>query len=531
MLQNKAHHPPYVLEILTDSFVTGTTKPHGGKPVMLGFTGNGKPLALQQTLKCVSTSAKEEVWINSCTCDVRTLRPGDLFVALANDPFDGHDHIDEAQRLGCKAIVAERSIPGIQVPLFLVANSREAYGILCQKLYDNPADKLKIVAVTGTHGKTCTAFLIAGILAEAEHPVGIISTIGIFDGERMYPSAVTSPPANELAYWLSRMVLNGCTHLVMEASSYALDQYYFSGMSFDAVCLTNIRSDHLDYHKTIEHYRRTKLGIFRFAKKEAIAICNADDPVTHAMIPLIDHPLLTTGIRRDCEVNGILIDNSRSEQTFYIMAGSEMVPTATRVIGESHIYNALMAAAFGISQGIDLRKVVRGIERVESIPGRMERIECGQPFGVFLDSAQTPESLAANLATLREVTVGEMYCIFGSTADGGTPEKRQQLGQTLHKFADHVILTADSLTTERPDRAIREMLHGVSGMQKVQIIRDRADAISSTLAKMQPDDCVLIVGNGREVEPACSDETFPIDERTCVKDWLYENQPHYTSAF
>ena len=498
---------------------------------MLGFTGNGKPLALGQTLRFVSTSAKGEVWINSCTCDIRTLRPGDLFVALSNDRFDGHDHIDEAQRLGCKAIVAERSIPGIQVPLFLVANAREAYGILCQKLYDSPADQLKVIAVTGTNGKTCTAFLIAGILAEAEHPVGMISSVGIYDGERMYPSATTTPPANELAYWLSRMALNGCTHLVVEASSYAIDQYYFAGIAFDAVCLTNIRNDHLDYHKTVEHYRRTILGIFRFAKKEAVVICNADDPVTQAMLPLIDRPLLTTGIQQESEVNGILIDRSRSEQTFYIMAGSDMVPAATRIIGESHIRNALTAAAFGLSRDIDLRKVVRGIERVESIPGRMERITCGQPFGVFLDAAQTPESLAANLATLREVTEGKIYCIFGAVADGGTPEKRRQLGQTLHRLADHVILTAESLTPEGPDQAIREILRGAGGMQKVQILRDRANAISSTLAKMQPEDCVLIVGNGREVEPACSDDALTIDERTCIKDWLYENQPHYLSAF
>ena len=185
----------------------------------------------------------------------------------------------------------------------------------------------------------------------------------------------------------------------------------------------------------------------------------------------------------------------------------------------------------GISQGIDLKKVVRGIERVENIPGRMERIECGQPYGVFLDSAQTPEALAANLTTICEVTEGEVYCIFGSAIDGGTPEKRLQLGRILHRLADHVILTAESLTTERPDRAIREMLRGVSGMQKVQIIRDRADAISSTLAKMQPDDCVLIIGNGREVEPANSAESLQIDERTYVKDWLYENQPHHVPAF
>ena len=495
---------------------------------MLGFTGNGKPLALGQTLKFVSvSSANKEVWINSCTCDIRTLRPGDLFVALAHDQFDGHDHIDEAQRLGCKAIVAERSIPGIQVPMFLVANSREAYGILCQKLYDSPADQLKIIAVAGSNGKTCTAFLVAGVLAEADHPVGMISSVGIFDGERMHPSAVTTPPANELAYWLSRMVLNGCTHLVVEASREAIEQYYFSGMEFDAICLTNIRHDPLSCHKAAEQSHGSIFDIFRFAKKEAIVICNGDDPITQAVIPLIDHPLLTTGIQQGSQVNGILIDRCRSEQTFYIMAGSEIVPTVTPVIGESHIRNALSAAALGLSQDIDLRKVARGIERVTSIPGRMERIKCGQPFGVFLDAAQTPESLAANLATLCEVTEGDIYCIFGAAAGGTTPEKRQQLGQTLQQLADHVILTAESLTSERPDHAIREMLCSVGGMQNVQIIRDRADAISSTLAKMQPDDGVLIVGNGRGIEPACFGDSQIMDEKTYVKDWLYENQPHY----
>ncbi|MCL2349624.1 MAG: UDP-N-acetylmuramoyl-L-alanyl-D-glutamate--2,6-diaminopimelate ligase [Planctomycetaceae bacterium] len=471
-------------------------------------------------------STEEEIWINSCTCDIRTLRAGDLFVAIDNDQSNGHDHIDEAQRRGCKAIIAERLIPDIRVPFFVVQNTKDAYGILCHKLYGNPGDRLKIVAVTGTLGKTCTSFLMAGVLAEANYPVGVISSVGIFDGERMYPTVTSTPPANELAYWLSRMVLNGCVYLVVEASSYAIDQHYFSGIFFDVVCLTNIRSDHLDYHQTVEHYRRTKLNIFRHAKKDAIVICNADDCVIHAMIPLIDHPLLTVGMHHESEISGMLIERTNADQTFYVSAGSETVPICTRIIGDSHLYNTILAVAFGISQNIELKQVIRGIERVDSVPGRMERIECGQPFGVFLDSAQNPEALAANLSTLREVTSGEIYCLFGSTGDGATPEKREELGKVLHCHADHVILTAESLTTERPDQSIREMLRGVSGMHKVQIIRDRADAISSTLAKMLPGDCVLIVGNGQEAMPASSEDSLRIDERTYVREWLYENQPH-----
>jgi UDP-N-acetylmuramoyl-L-alanyl-D-glutamate--2,6-diaminopimelate ligase len=504
---------------------------------MFGFTGNGQPFVLQKILKLQSSSTNEDVWINSCTCNIRTLRPGDLFVALVSDHYDGqgcddgHDHIDEAQRLGCKAILSERPVSGVKVPHFTVSHSREAYGILCQALYGHPAEKLKITAVTGTHGKTSTAFLLAGVLAEAGHPVGIISSVGIYDGEKMYPSTITTPPANELAYWFSRMTLNGCTHLVLEASGYAIDQNYFGGIEFDAVCLTNVRADHLDYHQTVERYRQTKLQILRNAKKDAVVICNADDPVINAAIPLIDQPVLTVGLQRqNCEVNGILLEKSRADQTFYLIAGSETVPICTQIIGESHIYNSLTATAFGISQGIDLKQTVRGLERVESIPGRMERVECGQFFGVFLDSAQHPETLAANLATLREVTEGELYCVFGASGQGSTSAKRLEIGETLCRMADHVVLTAESLTTERPDRVLRDMLQSVGGTNNVRIICNRADAISSTLARMKNDDCVLIVGNGH-VMPTTTKESFPMNERDYVKDWLYENQSTYLSLF
>ncbi|MDR1385280.1 MAG: UDP-N-acetylmuramyl-tripeptide synthetase [Planctomycetaceae bacterium] len=505
---------------------------------MFGFTGNGQPLVLQKTLNLQSSSTNEDVWINSCTCNIRTLRRGDLFVALVSEHQDGqgcddgHDHINEAQRLGCKAILSERPISGVNVPHFTVFNSREAYGVLCQKLYGNPAENLKITAVTGTHGKTGTAFLIAGILAEAGRPVGIISSVGIYDGEKMYPSIVTTPPANELAYWFSRMTLNGCKHLVLEASDYAIDQNYFSGIEFDAVCLTNISADHLDYHQTVERYRQTKLQILHYAKKDAVVICNADDPIVHETIPRIAQPVLTVGLQRqNCGVGGILLEKSRADQTFYITAGSETMPICTRVIGESHIYNCLTAAAFGISQGIDLTQTVRGIERVESIPGRMERVECGQRFGVFIDSAQHPENLAANLATLRDVTEGKLYCIFGASGQCATSAKRQKIGETLCRMADDIVLTAESLTTERPNRSLCDMLQSVGGTNKVRIIRNRADAISSILARMKDNDCVLIVGNGREPLPKQTEESFPISERDYIKDWLYENQSAYQPLY
>lgn len=481
-------------------------------------------ISIQKTLKIIDSSVDEELWIDSCTCNIQTLRSGDLFVALTNDKIDGYAHIDEAQRRGCKAILAERRIPGIRVPLFLVKNSQEAYGILCQKLYDSPADRLRITAVTGTSGKTCTAFLIAGMLAESGHRVGLISSLGIYDGEKMFPSDPGTPPANELAYWFSRMLAAGCTDVVLEVSSDALDKNHLAGIMLDAICLTNIRVDHLDYHQTVEHYRRTKLSIFRYAKKDAIVVCNVDDPVIRAVVPLIDHPLLTVGIRETAEINGTLIERSNGDQTFLLTAGMETIPVRTRMIGDGPMTNCLIAAACGMGRGIDLKKTIRGLERVDNIPGRMERINCGQPFNVFLDAAQTPDALALSLATLREITLGRIYCVFG-TQNGVDKEKMFRLGQTLDKYADQIVLTTDSLVFGGPDPAIRNLLRGIDDSRHVRKFRDRTDAISWALSKIEPADSLLIISGSHDLSLDVPNDDITLSDRALVKEWLYENQP------
>ena len=460
----------------------------------------------------------------------------DDFTPIPQNTWNDHElyqSINKAIELGCKVVIADRPLRGLSVPLLVVSNPAEAFGVCCHALKDNPGQSLTLIGITGTYGKTSTSYLAAGMLAESGNPVGLIGTLGIYDGEKMFPSTEASLPPDELAYWLSRMVANGCSHAIMEISSQAIAQSDLAGIKFDAICLTNIRRNHIDFHKTVEAYRRTKLSVFQYLKKKGIAICNADDLVTSAVLPLIDHPVLTVGMRNHSEVSGMVLERGIGEQTFLITAGTEVVPLSTKMVGEEHLFNCLTTAALGIGLGIDLRISVRGIERVTSVPGRMEQIDCGQPFSVFVDCAPTPESLAGSLKSLRKIVLGKIYCVFG--LDEQTDRERSDLiGRTLRTFADVSILTAGELQSpygkiqpESVSEILKETDFKIPTKQgNIRVIETRPEAIAWALSNAEPEDCVLVVGRG------CSDfqrfieaEEGNLCDRNYVKHWLYENQP------
>lgn len=526
-----------------------------------GYRG-GQPVHLRQLLKSVhrvvDCSSDREILTNSCCCDPEKVRPGDVFFAIdwescgcPNSPFvfDGTDDfvklcegnipcgdlplrtatledvVARAVERGCQAVVAEQEIADLPVPLYVVPNAKESFGALCHAIFGNPAKSLRVVGITGTSGKTSTSYLVAGMLAEAGKHVGLIGTLGIYDGETLYPTRETTPPANELAFWLFRMVANGCTEVLIEVSSKAIAQARLAGIKLDAVCVTNIRRDHLDYHKTVEKYRRTKLSIFRYVKKKGIVVCNGDDRVTAAVLPLIDHPVLTTGLQHPAEVTGQLLERYRGEQTFLLTAGSEAVPMRSRIIGDEHIYNCLSAAALGLGWEIDLKTVVRGLERVESVPGRMERLECGQPFSVFIDCARTTEALNATLKTVREITPGRLLCVFGASSKHEAG-KHAAMGRILETLADSTAVTTDEMFDRRAMLAMNEVADGFLGDDDAPLLlQDRAEAIAWALSEAREGDSVLIIGPGHPGTHDLAGDRLPaFCDRVFAKQWLYENQ-------
>lgn len=480
----------------------------------------GQLESLRAVLPDAVVHGADDIGFPRCASDSRKVKPGDLFVAIHGEKADGLTYVAEAVDHGCAGVLTDRPIDDLRVPFALVSNVRTAHGRLCQHLAGNPSRAMKVVGVTGTNGKTTTSCLIAGVLSHAGFKSGLIGTLGYFDGDDVEDPTHTTPPPEKLAALLGRMVTGGCSHAVMEVSSHALAQSRIAGIAYDAACITNVTHDHLDYHPSIQDYRQTKKKLFDHLTGEGFAVVNADDPVSAGFLRTLDGPTLTIGIDKTAEIMGSPIEQCASEQTFLITAGSETLPVRTQMIGRHHIYNCLTATAVGLTYGIELPRIIRSLEAAAHVPGRLERIECGQPFSVFVDFAHTPDALEKTLQTLRSVTAGRLICVFGA---GGERDqmKRPLMGQIAERNADLAVVTSDNPRREDPMSILIGILKGFSNAERAEIIPDRGEAIHHALAAARPGDCVLIAGKGHERFQIVGDEQLDFDDREVAKQWLY----------
>jgi UDP-N-acetylmuramoyl-L-alanyl-D-glutamate--2,6-diaminopimelate ligase len=467
-----------------------------------------------------------DICIQRVATDSRCCQAGDVFFALRGCQHDGHDFAAAAVAQGAAAVVAERVPPGLphHVPVCLVPDAGEALGRICQHLAGNPSRSLRVVGITGTNGKTTTSYLIASVLGVGGFPTGILGTLAYCDGTEIEPADLTTPSAPVLADWLSRMVTNHCTHAVMEVSSHALAQRRVAGIMFDTACATNIRHDHLDLHGTYERYWEAKARLFSQLAPEGVAVVNADDRGSAELLELIDTPALSVGIDSAAEITATIIEQTISDQTFLLNAGSQTVPVRTTLIGTHNVYNCLIAAAVGLGYGLDVVTIARGLEAVEAIPGRLERIECGQPFGVFVDYAHTPDALHDVLRTLRDVTRGRLICVFGA---GGNRDrfKRPRMARAVEKVADLAIVTTDNPRHEDPQEIIDQIVVGFRNPHRVRTVLDRGAAIELALSCARQGDCVLIAGKGHEDYQIVGDERRYFDDRQFARHCLYAAPP------
>ena len=440
---------------------------------------------LRQLLPEAEFFGVDDIVARSCSADSRTCRDGDLFVALVGSDVDGHDYIAEAIANGATAILAERYVPSAGVPLCIVPDARVALGKLCQSLAGHPSQQLKVIGVTGTNGKTSTCWLIASVLEAAGFRAGLMGTIVNSDTQSVAPSDMTTPPAPVLADWLARMVGNGCSHAVVEVSSHALAQARTAGIEFDVACITNVRRDHLDFHNSLQNYRNAKARLLRQLTPSGVAVLNADDQVCCRYLSQIDGAAITVGIGSAAEITATMIEQHASEQTFLLNAGSQSAAVRTQIIGEGHLYNCLMAGAVGLLYGVSLTDIVRGLERIEKIPGRMERLESGQPYGVFVDYAHTPDALESVLRSLRAVTAGRLICLFGAGGDRDR-EKRPLMAKAVQRYADLAIVTDDNPRREDPAKIRDQIVRGFDLLDAVVIKPDRAEAIHWALCRLRP---------------------------------------------
>ena len=463
----------------------------------------------------------QDIRVQSCCSDPRECQPGDLFAALECAEFDGHHHSKEAIENGAKAVLSERLLP-MDAPQCLVKDTRLAFGQLCQALAGNPCQRMRTIGVTGTHGKTCVSMLLNAIFKAAKMRPGSLTSLAYddaFDRSEALPNSTPPPPL--LADWLARMSANGCGAAILEASSQALAERDLAGVELDGAILTNLRRDHLNLHNSATAYRKVKARLLEHLKPGGFAVVNADDPGSQTLLPKIEQPTITIGMKNPAELTATIVQRFPGEQIFLLHAGHETAAVRTRMLGDQHIYNCLSAAAAALVMGVDLPTIARGLSAVESLPGRMESLACGQPFGVYVDSARTPDALAMILKDIRNTVSGKIYCVYGADGDSD-PSIRPLLGRAAERFSQQTVITNDSPRWEEPLHVVHDLLDGYRRPEAARIMVNRREAIHWALSEAGPNDAVLITGRGDQTQQVIDGREIAFDDREVAKQWLWE---------
>lgn len=492
---------------------------------MSAFLSSGRPpLSLRILFPRASFVGCADVAVSAVTADSRRCRPGETFAALPGTNGHGADFAIDAVHRGAVSILAERPLAHVNVPQCIVPAVRRAYARLCAALQGEPSRSLGTVGVTGTNGKTTVTWLVRSILASAGHRCGLLGTIEYSDGFDSEPSPLTTPGPDVLNGQLAGMVSLGTRFAAMEVSSHALHQDRIAGAGLDAAVVTNITQDHFDYHGDVEAYRRCKARILEHCKPGGRAVLNRDDESVRSFAnQLPENVSLTTfGFGREADVSAEVLDESLDGTVFLLHRGTETIEVRTPLAGRHNVSNCLAAAAAVSHFGLSLDEIAHGIAALECVPGRLERIEEGQPFAAFVDYAHTDDALRRCVRTLKQLTAGRVICVFGAGGDRDRT-KRPLLGEAAAE-ADVAILTSDNPRSEDPQRIIEDILRGMPrdgetsfGECSPHVEIDREAAIRRAVEWAEEDDCILVAGKGHETVQIIRAERKPFDDRTVVR--------------
>ncbi|MGJ8676476.1 MAG: UDP-N-acetylmuramoyl-L-alanyl-D-glutamate--2,6-diaminopimelate ligase [Akkermansiaceae bacterium] len=476
---------------------------------------------LIKTLPKVTSSGDLDLIITGITCDSRLVQPGYLFIAVRGVDIDGQEFIPHAIEKGASAIVSEvapDSALGDKLAWLHVSDSRAAMAALACAWYENPSASLKIIGITGTNGKTTSAFIAHAIMENALRRAGLLGTVQVNDGESVVSATHTTPGAIELQAILQTMKLNDCRGVAMEISSHALAQKRTDGLQLDVAVFTNLSQDHLDYHGSMSDYFAAKSRLFTLLEsqegsKKPTAVINLDDPYGQKLVEEFNERLyfLTYGhgVHADLRINrekqnvrGTEIEISFKEKEYLVH---------TPYIGKFNVMNCAAAMAACIAAGVKPREAVKALADAPQVPGRMEKVGARDGASLFVDYAHTPDALVKACAALRELNPRKLITVFGCGGDRDNT-KRPMMGKAASEGSDVCIVTSDNPRSEDPNKIIADITKGMKS-GNYDVIVDRDEAIQTAVNISQEGDIILVAGKGHETYQEIAGKLVSFDDR------------------
>ncbi|QDU36467.1 UDP-N-acetylmuramoyl-L-alanyl-D-glutamate--2,6-diaminopimelate ligase MurE [Maioricimonas rarisocia] len=485
------------------------------------MTRTPNSVSLKRLLPTASFVGCADIAVTDAVEHHEACTPGCLFAAISGGRTDGSTLAPQAVQRGAAAVLTHRPLASIDVPQCIVPDVRTAFSQISHALQSYPTRRLGVVGITGTNGKSTVAWLVRGILEANGRPGGLLGTIEYSDGRNVTASQLTTPDSRTFAHWLGTMVRNRTRFAAVELSSHALDQGRVAGTLVDCAIVTNITRDHFDYHGDFAGYRTAKARILPLLKRSGSLILNADDPGSASLAELADShiQIRTFSIDGGADVTGTIVEESPSGTHFRITAGTDSVEVFSPLVGRHNVSNSLAATVAALHFGLSLKDIAAGLEAVDVVPGRLERIECGQPFPVFVDYAHTDDALRHALASLRPITKGRLICVFGAGGDRDR-SKRPLMGQAA-AAADAIVVTSDNPRSENPTDIINDIVAGIGDDHPCTIIEsDRERAIGRALDLATAGDTVLIAGKGHETSQTIGNQQIPFDDRVVSRRQL-----------
>jgi UDP-N-acetylmuramoyl-L-alanyl-D-glutamate--2,6-diaminopimelate ligase len=456
--------------------------------------------------------------VDHVTYDSRQVQPGSMFVAIRGLSADGNAFVDAACRKGAAVVVSEAP-PAAGVPWVRVADARIALAVFSAAVLGDPARSLRLVGVTGTNGKTTTAYLIDAALRAQGERVGLLGTVQYRIAERVAEAVRTTPESSDLQALFREMVDAGCSHAVIEVSSHSLELKRVHGCAFEVAVFTNLTRDHLDFHGDMDRYFAAKRVLFdTLLREDGTAIVNADDDRGREIAATSRGRVWTYGLDRPADLRARNVTLSLDGTRFHVDSPAGSFEVKTPLLGRFNVQNLLAAFGASLALGIAPDKALLGLRSLAGVPGRLERVDAGQDFTVVVDYAHTDDALKNLLETVRDLGPRRIITVFGCGGDRDK-SKRPLMGAVASRLSDVVVVTSDNPRSEPPEAILEEIQRGMNERRQSErhVIVDRGEAIARALEMAGPGDAVVIAGKGHETYQVLRDRTIPFDDRQVAR--------------